>query len=281
MAFNYRLPPPLGASFIEEEVFNTEIGGHNDEELAQDEGNDSSVKRISVEDAIHQEKCVVFTDAIMSLLKELHGSICKQQGCGRVLEYRKSYVGTCLIVSWRCASGHKAGRWGAQPMCENLRAGNLLLASALLLSGNSYTKVGLMFRFFKLQYFSKTLFTQYHSLYIAPAVNEFWEQHKQELWEEKTGQDIILSGDGRNDSPGHCAQYSTYSLADMEDHAILQMNIVDVREAAGKSNNMEKIGFVRGMDKLLASQMSIKEVVTDGHLGIAALMSKYKIIVHL
>ena len=171
--------------------------------------------------------------------------------------------------------------WGAQPMCENLRAGNLLLASALLLSGNSYTKVGLMFRFFKLQYFSKTLFTQYQSLYIAPAVNEFWEQHKQELWEEKTGQDIILSGDGRNDSPGDCAQYSTYSLADVEDHAILQMNIVDVREAAGKSNNMEQIVFVRGMDKLLASQMSIKEVVTDGHLGIAALMSKYKIIVHL
>jgi hypothetical protein len=69
MAFNYRLPPPLEASFIEEEVFNTEIGGHNDEELAQDEGNDSSVKRINVEDhAIHQEKCVVFTDAIMSLL---------------------------------------------------------------------------------------------------------------------------------------------------------------------------------------------------------------------
>ena len=109
MAFNYRFPPPLEASFIEEEVFNTEIGGHNDEELAQDEGNDSSIKRISVEDAIHQEKCIVFTDAIMSLLKELHGSICKQQGCGRVLEYRKSYVGTCLIVSWRCASGHKGG----------------------------------------------------------------------------------------------------------------------------------------------------------------------------
>ncbi len=126
-------------------------------------------------------------------------------------------------------------------MCENLRAGNLLLASTLLLSGNSYTKVGMMFRFFKLQYFK----------------------------------DVLLSGDGRNDSPGHSAQYCTYSLADMEDKAILQMNILDVREAAGKSNNMEQLGFVRGMDKLLTSPMSIKEVVTDGHLGIAALMSMY------
>ncbi|CAB4036787.1 Hypothetical predicted protein, partial [Paramuricea clavata] len=103
----------------------------------------------------------------------------------------------------------------------------------------------------------------YQSLYISPAVNEFWEQHKEELWEEKAGKDVVLSGDGRNDSPGHSAQYCTYSLADMEDHAILQMNIMYVREAAGKSNNMERIGFERGMDKLLTSQMSVKEVVTD------------------
>ena len=244
----------------------------------QDEDNAASgnttVIRITAEDAIQQEKCIVFTDALMSLLKELHGCICKQPGCGRVLEYSKTYVGTCLTVSWRCASGHKGGRWAAQPMCENLRAGNLLLASALLLSGNSYQKIGMMFRFLKLQYFSKTLFIQYQSLYIAPAVNEFWEQQKQELWEKKNGEEIVLSGDGRNDSPGHCAQYCTYSLADMKDNAILQMNIVDVREAGGKSNNMEQIGFVRGMDKCLTSQMSVKEVVTDGHLGIAALMSK-------
>ena len=70
----------------------------------------------------------------------------------------------------------------------------------------------------------------------------------------------------------------TYSLADMEDKSILQMNIVDVREAAGKSNNMERIGFERGMDMLLTSPMVVKEVVTDGHLEIAALMSKYEIV---
>lgn len=64
----------------------------------------------------------------------------------------------------------------------------------------------------------------------------------------------------------------------MEDKSILQMNIVDVREAAGKSNNMERIGFERGMDMLLTSPMVVKEVVTDGNLEIAALMSKYEIV---
>ena len=50
---------------------------------------------------------------------------------------------------------------------------------------------------------------------------------------------------------------------------------MDVREAAGKKNNMERIGFERGMDALLTSQIAVKEVVTDGYLEIAALMSKF------
>ena len=61
----------------------------------------------------------------------------------------------------------------------------------------------------------------------------------------------------------------------MNDHVILQMNVVDVREASGKSNNMERIGYERALDKLLTSAMCIKEVVTEGHLEIGALMSKY------
>lgn len=103
----------------------------------------------------------------------------------------------------------------------------------------------------------------------------FGNNIKQQVWNEKAGKDIVLSGDGRNDSPCHSAQYCTYTLADMQDKAILQVNVVDVREAAGKSNNMERMGFERGMDTLLASPMVVKEVVTDGHLEIAALMSEF------
>ena len=98
---------------------------------------------------------------------------------------------------------------------------------------------------------------------------------QKELWQERAGKDVILSGDGRNDSPGHCAHYCTYSLADMETKNILQLNVVDVRETEGrKSPYMERIGFERGMDSLLQSEMFVKEVVTDGHTEIAALFSK-------
>ena len=121
-----------------------------------------------------------------------------------------------------------------------------------------------------LHYFSSTLFSQDQQFYIIPAINEFWQQHKQQIWSEKAGKCVILSSDGRNDSPGHSTQYCTYSLTDVGDKTILQMN-VDVREAAGKSNNMEWIGFQKGMDMFLASPIVLKEVVTDGHLEVAAL----------
>ena len=41
-----------------------------------------------------------------------------------------------------------------------------------------------------------------------------------------------------------------------------------------KSNNMETIGFQRGLEALLTSEIILKEVVTDSHLEIAALISK-------
>ena len=271
---------------ISDDTFNVTIHGHDGDET--EDGNDehgtditapsgyvSTIEEISPESAIKMEKCIVFTDSLMSLIKSLHGGVCKREECGRVLNYRKTYVGTCLVVSWSCSAGHAGGRWAAQPSCNKIRAGNLVLASSLLLSGNSYTKVGLMFNFCKLQYFSSTLYNQYQRLYIIPAINEFWDEHQQQLWNEKAGKEIILSGDGRNDSPGHNAQYCTYTLADTDDRAIVQINVVDVREAAGKSNNMERIGFERGMDTLLASPIVVKEVVTDGHLEIAALMRQY------
>lgn len=84
----------------------------------------------------------------------------------------------------------------------------------------------------------------------------------------------MLSGDRRNDSPGDSTQQYTYSLADMEDKAILEMDVVDVQKANGKSNNIQRIGYQRALDKHLLTDMCIKEIVTDGHLEIAAMMNR-------
>ena len=130
-----------------------------------------------------------------------------------------------------------------------------------------------------MKYISKMLYNQYQSLYITPTVEDYWKEMKYSLWKDREGKSVTLSSDGRNDSPGHCAQYCTYSFADMEMNSILSLNVVDVREIEGrKSPNMERVGFERRLHELLTSKMDLKEVVMDGHSEISALMSKFEYI---
>ena len=127
---------------------------------------------------------------------------------------------------WKC--------WSSQPMYNGMRVGNMLLSLCLLLSGNSYTKIALLFKFVNLKFISKTLFYQHQSLYIALAVQKYWDAMHTNLLEERKNKDILLSSDARNNSPDHCAQCCTYTLADMVDEVILQQNIIDVREVEGR-----------------------------------------------
>ncbi len=84
----------------------------------------------------------------------------------------------------------------------------------------------------------------------------------------------MFSGDGRNDSPGHCAQYCSYTLMEQKTKQILTLKTLDKRVTDRKSGNMEKVGFKAAMDELKIRGMNVAEVVTDAHLGIGAMMSK-------
>lgn len=273
----------LDRTSLEDEVYDTIIDGEEDdgEELDNPVEQacptpESNVVVVQPDEVVNTEFCIASITTILDLLHQLHGTDCKRLACGKKLEYRQTHLGTCLVVNWGCSSGHFGGRCASQPTCMRIRVANLLLASAIVLSGNSYTKIGFLFKIMKLKFISKNLFNQYQSLLIAPTVDSYWLSMKENLWKDRQGKEIILSSDGRNDSPGHCAQYCTYSFADMESRHILSLNIVDVRQVKGrKSNNMERVGFEGGLNELLESAMQLKEVVTDGHLEISALMSKY------
>ena len=78
-----------------------------------------------------------------------------------------------------------------------------------------------------------------------------------------------------NYSPGHSAMYCTYTLMHHETLEILGMEILDKRHADGKSPNMEVKAFEMLLDKLLAKGIKVVEIVTDQHICITALMSKF------
>lgn len=56
---------------------------------------------------------------------------------------------------------------------------------------------------------------------------------------------------------------------------ILSLITLDKRTTDRKSVLMEKVGFERAMQQLQNENIEIEEVVTDAHLGITSIMSKY------
>lgn len=76
------------------------------------------------------------------------------------------------------------------------------------------------------------------------------------------------------DSPGHCAQYCSYTMMDNASKKIVSIITLDKRQAAGKSGNLEKAGFLQTMNLLSEREVTIAEVVTDAHMQISSVMSK-------
>ena len=85
----------------------------------------------------------------------------------------------------------------------------------------------------------------------------------------------MITGDGRMDSPGPCAQYCTYTVMEDKTKKIMSCLTLDKREAGGKSTNLEKLGFLKTMTALRGKGVNITEVVTDARMQISSLMSKY------
>lgn len=83
----------------------------------------------------------------------------------------------------------------------------------------------------------------------------------------------IITGDGRNDSPGHSAQYCSYTLMEEKTKKIVSIQTLDKRTTDRKSANMEKAGFQLALEDARGKGIKVKELVTDAHLGIGAIMS--------
>ncbi|XP_071843617.1 uncharacterized protein [Apostichopus japonicus] len=131
----------------------------------------------------------------------------------------------------------------------------------------------MMFRFMNMGMCHLALYNYCQRTYTFPAIELHWKQLHTELLLVRKGKSVIISGDGRNDSPGHCAQYCTYTVMDYNTGDILDVQVVDKREAEFKSTNMEKIAFPRSLEALSNSDVKVEEVVTDAHPQIKAYFS--------
>ena len=87
---------------------------------------------------------------------------------------------------------------------------------------------------------------------------------------------ILATGDGRNDSPGSSAKYCAYTLMDVDTEQVVHCEIVDKREVALKSPNMERLGLKRSLENLRKSSVTLSELVTDASIVIISMIGKYR-----
>ena len=109
---------------------------------------------------------------------------------------------------------------------------------------------------------------------MFPVVNEAWEAESNRQIDTLTSKAVVnLEGDGRCDSPGHCAKYGTYTLMDEDTGNVVAFNVVQVSEVSS-SNATEKEGFTRCIEMLEGKGVNIPRVATDRQVSITSCMSK-------
>ncbi|KAL0973462.1 hypothetical protein UPYG_G00204060 [Umbra pygmaea] len=193
-------------------------------------------------------------------------------GAPRPFEVNIKSRGTAAILEWLCPHGHTVWKWSSQPTFKyGMLAGDFMLACNILLSGNNYAKISLLFKFMKMGMVDRSSFFRIQDTYCVDTIKDFWNDKRAEIITKLQSKGpIVALGDARMDSPGFCAQYCTYTTMENESKQIIYMVNIDKRDTMRNSVVMEKEGFIRTFDTL-PGELSVTEIYADAHAQISAL----------
>lgn len=209
----------------------------------------------------------MFWSCLLPLLKFCQ--ICEKPAC--ITSYFEK--GSLLIVSLLCENNHES-KWYSQPRINEMGAGNLLLAAAILYTGNTYQRIKEMMETLKLSFLSHTTYNTIQKKFLFPAIHHIYTTHRQIRYDNIEEQkEIRLLGDGRCDSPGYCAKYGTYTVMESTSGEILDFHVCHSK-MAGSSARMELEGLKKILQRLDNNGLSINGITTDRHKQVRAFLRK-------
>ena len=94
---------------------------------------------------------------------------------------------------------------------------------------------------------------------MLSVTNEAWKKEQLQIISPSNERGLILSGDGRCDSPGHNAKYLTYSLFDQNQKKVIAVSLTQVTEVDSVSNRMEKAGLIKVLNELKEKNVKRKD----------------------
>lgn len=222
---------------------------------------DNSMQEDTTELPHAERKFIVFESALLKLFER-----CAE--CSQRCKITTYVQGTLLKITAECGDHYKV--WYSQPLVNGMAAGNILLCAAIMFGGASPTKVLRLLASVNISVPSKTCCMVYQKGCLVPAIKKAWKAEQADLFVTLKGQELRLLGDGRCDSPGHSAKYLTYNFVDAETSKVVHSIQVQVGESPDvkSSSQMEKAGFVKGLDDLRRADLKIAAITTDRHPSI-------------
>lgn len=74
-------------------------------------------------------------------------------------------------------------------------AGDFMLGTNILLSGNNYSKIALLFRFMNMGVVNAATFYKIQDTYCVDTILEFWHNKKSEIIQRLQGKDVVALGE--------------------------------------------------------------------------------------
>ncbi|XP_056433018.1 uncharacterized protein LOC130371308 isoform X2 [Gadus chalcogrammus] len=217
-----------------------------------------------------EKKRIVNESKLMQLFTTCHQ-------CGVLIEEEDKKVTTSwtrIHIKWSCMKGH-SGEWESCSKRRGMPENNLLVVSSILFTGSTFTEIFDWAELLNLQIPKKTTFYSLQSTYLIPVIEYAYRDHHEDIMSnlqlQTVGGGISICGDGRSDSPGFSAKYTTHSFMSNETQEIIMVDLVQVTEAPS-SPAMETLGFRRGLDRLLQAGVRVDVITTDRSPSIRKLM---------
>ena len=197
-------------------------------------------------------------------LKELY-RFCPKCGSFTVDAHEIQNEGSQLSIHLTCQNGCSY-KWQSQPPLSTTKGrGNLALTAAIFFSGIHFAKFERFAHCLKLKTISESSYYVLRKRFVFPVVERAWQTEQASVSNELVSRPSnVLVGDGRCDSPGHCAKYCTYTLMDIDTCKVVDFKVVSVSQVAN-SNVMEIKGFKEVLNSVENQGIRVSVISTDRH----------------
>ncbi|CAC5412780.1 unnamed protein product [Mytilus coruscus] len=116
----------------------------------------------------------------------------------------------------------------SQPFVGNKPAGNLSISAGILFSGSVPSKALRMLKFMKISGISMSSYINHQKFYLYPSIGHVWHNYQNDNAYDIQQQQrsVTLGGDGRADTPGHSANFCSYTMLDLDEGVVVDIQLV-------------------------------------------------------